>query len=134
VHFHPYSDIISAMTEPGIPINQTNSNASRTSCDTAELEALRREIAELRRLVREQAGMIAWLNEDNERQERSHNHLRAHIQDQFARAFLWLDAIACKVLPKAVVMASEITGRVERSAGATVPPHRLAQRGTGKGR
>lgn len=121
------------MTEPGIPINQTDSNANRTSCDAAELEALRREIAELRRLVRDQGAMIAWLRQDNERQDRRHNHLRAHIQDEFARGFLWLDAIACKVLPKAVVMASEITGRMERSAGTTVPPHRLTQRGTSKG-
>lgn len=122
------------MTELGIPIDRTDSRAKETSCDAAELEALRREIAELRGLVRNQGAMIARLNEDNERQERNHNHLRAHVEDEFARAFLWLDAMACKVLPKAVVMASEVTGRVERSAGTTVAPHRLTRRGTGKGR
>ena len=105
---------------------QDDQDASMNQDDAA---AVRREIAELRAAVRNQGAMIAWLKEDNERQERNHNSLSAHVQDEFARAFLWLDAIACKVLPGAVTLANELAEKFAGSPGGSIPPHRLGRCG-----
>ena len=108
---------------------QDDQDANTKQDDAA---ALRREIAVLRAAVTDQGAMIAWLKEDNKRQERNHNSLSAHVQDEFKRAFLWLDAIACKVLPGAVTLANDLAERIGCSTGITVPPHRLS--GSGKSR
>jgi len=114
--------------------NQDARNAAMTSHSPAgnDVAALRREIAKLQNVVRDQGAMIACLKQENERQQRSHNWLSAHVSDEFARAFLWLDAIACKAVPEALMMATEVCGRVACEAGTTVPPHRLSKRAQGR--
>ena len=129
MHLDIYTDTIAERWEVGIPQNQNSTSPGKTPDERAELMALRREIAELRGLVQQQAAMIGWLKQDNERQERNHNYLSAHVRDEFARAFLWLDAIACKVLPGAVTLANDLAERIGCSGGMTVPPHRLGRSG-----
>ena len=94
------------------------------------LMRLRRDVAELRETVERQAATIAWLKEENARHGRNHHALWAHVEAEFARAFMWIDAIGCRVLPGAVRLANAFAEKIGRPA--IVPPHRLGGRARGK--
>ncbi len=97
-----------------------------------EVAALREELGELRKRVDGHGSAINWLKRDNDRQERNHNFLWAYAREEFARAFLWIDAIGGQVLPRAVSFANQVLGRIAKAPNHIVPPHRLKERTRGK--